>query len=333
MLTDRTPNVGPLSDRVPDLVAMELLVAVREHGSLGAAGAALGMSQQAASWRVRALERSLGTALVSRGPRGSRLSDHGRLVTQWADAVLEAAARMDAGLAALRTDLADRLDVAASLTVAEHLLPGWLIGLRDRRAAHGLAPLGVRLRPMNSDAVADEVRAGRVPLGFVESPEPPPGLRSRTIRHDALVLAVPPGHLWARSGTVSAQVVAGTPLVSREEGSGTRRTLLEALTPHLQQGGTLAPPALEVPSAAAVRAAVVSGIAPGALSSLAIADDLALGRLVAVAVVDSDGAPVDIARPLRAVWLSGRTPPAGAARDLLAVAAHAGRPSRSEHRA
>ena len=35
----------------------------------------------------------------------------------------------------------------------------------------------------------------------------------------------------------------------------------------------------------------------------------------------SAGAPVVVDRPLRAVWRSGRTPPAGAARDLLAVAA------------
>jgi DNA-binding transcriptional LysR family regulator len=310
-----------LSDRVPDLLGMRLLVAVREQGSLGAAGAVLGMSQQAASWRVRALERQVGTALVVRGPRGSLLTDHGRLVARWADDVLEAAARMDAGITALQADLAGHLDVAASLTVAEHLLPGWLIGLRDGRTLHGLPAVAVRLRPMNSDAVAEEVRAGRVPLGFVESPEPPAGLRSRTVRDDALVLAVPPDHPWARRRTVSARHLARTPLVCREEGSGTRRTLLRALTPHLPPGGTLAPPALEVPSAAAVRAAVVSGIAPGALSGLAVADDLALGRLVAVTVVDEAGAPVPVVRPLRAVWRTGRTPPAGAARDLLAVAA------------
>ena len=314
-------TAGVLSARVPDLPGMQLLVAVREHGSLGAAGAALGMSQQAASWRVRALERQVGTALVARGPRGSRLTEHGRLVARWADEVLEAAARMDAGVTALQADLAGHLDVAASLTVAEHLLPGWLIGLRDGRALRGLPPVAVRLRPMNSDAVADEVRAGRVPLGFVESPEAPPGLRSRTVRDDALVLAVPPGHPWARRGTVPAAVVAATPLVCREEGSGTRRTLLRALTPHLPAGEALAPPALEVPSAAAVRTAVVSGIAPGALSGLAVADDLALGRLVAVTVLDADGGPVAVERPLRAVWRSGRTPPDGAARDLLAVAA------------
>jgi hypothetical protein len=51
------------------------------------------------------------------------------------------------------------------------------------------------------------------------------------------------------------------------------------------------------------------------LSSLAVKDDLAAGRLVAVAV---EG--VDLRRSLRAVWPAGQRP-TGPARDLLAIAA------------
>jgi DNA-binding transcriptional LysR family regulator len=312
---------------MPDLVALQLLLEIRERGSLGAAGAAVGMSQQAASSRVRALE----APIVVRAPRGSHLTREGLLLAEWADGVVEAAARMDAGIAALRVDRAAHLDVAVSLTIAEHLMPLWLKALADSRAAAGQSAVAVRMEPVNSDAVAAAVLAGRVALGFVEGPVVPAGLRFRTVAHDRLVVAVVPGHPWARRRWVPAAVLAETPLVSRESGSGTRHTLRTTLAPCLARAADLAPAALVVPNAAAARTSVLAGLGPGALSDLAIADDLALGRLVAVEVRDGDGAPVDMTRPLRAVWIGGAQPPAGPARDLVALArgGRARRPAQS----
>jgi DNA-binding transcriptional LysR family regulator len=102
--------------------------------------------------------------------------------------------------------------------------------------------------------------------------------------------------------------------VSRESGSGTRKALADALTEHLPPGTMMAAPAMELSSAGAVRAAVVAGAGPGAMSLLAVSDDLALGRLVEVHVAD-----VDLNRRLRAVWQGAAQPPVGPVRDLIAV--------------
>jgi DNA-binding transcriptional LysR family regulator len=99
--------------------------------------------------------------------------------------------------------------------------------------------------------------------------------------------------------------------VHREPTSGTRAALEAALAAHLP----LATPVLELSSTSAVRSAVSAGAGPAVLSSLAVQDDLAAGRLVAVAV---EG--VDLRRSLRAVWPAGQRP-TGPARDLLAIAA------------
>jgi hypothetical protein len=69
---------------------------------------------------------------------------------------------------------------------------------------------------------------------------------------------------------------------------------------------------LELSTSAAVRAAVLAGSAPALLSRLAVSDDIAMGRLQVVPVSE-----LDLRRDLRAIWLGGRTPPAGAVRDLL----------------
>lgn len=92
----------PLAHRVPDLGAMELLLAVARVGSLSGAARRLGITQPAASSRIRAMETRLGVALVDRSPRGSTLTAEGALVTDWARRVVEAAEAFDAGAQALR---------------------------------------------------------------------------------------------------------------------------------------------------------------------------------------------------------------------------------------
>ena len=50
----------------PDLEALRALTLVAEEDSISAAGARLGVSQQAVSLRIRSLERDLGVRLLVR---------------------------------------------------------------------------------------------------------------------------------------------------------------------------------------------------------------------------------------------------------------------------
>ncbi|MFI9240139.1 LysR family transcriptional regulator [Streptomyces sp. NPDC053079] len=295
----------PLAHRVPDLGALELLLAVARLGSLGRAARELGITQPAASGRVRSMERQLGVALVERSPRGSRLTDAGVLVTDWARRVVEAAEALDAGAQALRGRRDSRLRVAASMTIAEYLLPGWLIALRTERPG-----TAVSLLAGNSAAVAGRLLAGEADLGFVEGLDVPPGLDGAVVAHDRLVLVTAPGHPWARRrAPLAASELAATPLILRERGSGTRQVLDTALASY----GGLAEPLLELASTTAAKAAVVSGAGPSVLSELAIGEELATRRLVEIPVAD-----LPLRRALRAVWPRGQRP-TGPARDLLGL--------------
>ena len=108
-----------------DLTGFDLLLTVARLGSLGRAAAEHGISQPAASARMRQLEGQLRLALIERSPRGSRLTPAGALVADWAQAAWTRRA-LDAGVTALRREHESRLRIAASLTVAEYLLPAWL---------------------------------------------------------------------------------------------------------------------------------------------------------------------------------------------------------------
>lgn len=297
-----------LPDRVADLMPFDLLLSVARRGSLGQAAAEHGISQPAASTRISRLERRLGVALVERSPRGSRLTPDGVLVAGWAQAAIDAALALDAGVTSLRARSDAMLRVAASMTVAEYLLPGWLTALHAR--APGTA---VALTAGNSAEVAQAVLDGGADLGFVEGPGLAAGLAAQQAGADRLTVVVAPGHRWARrrSGITAAELAA-TPLVAREPGSGTRRFLEEALRE--QASLDRMPPVAELSSTTAIKSAVAAGIGPAVLSSLAVAPDLAAGTLQPVPV-----AGLDLGRKLMAVWPAGRQL-TGPAADLRAIA-------------
>ncbi|MET8769276.1 LysR family transcriptional regulator [Streptomyces sp. NPDC004658] len=291
-----------LAHRVPDLAALELLLAVARLGSLGAAAREVGITQPAASSRIRSMERQLGVALVDRSPRGSRLTDAGALVTDWARRVVEAAAAFDAGARALRDRRDSRLRVAASMTIAEYLLPGWLLALHAERP-----DTAVSLLAGNSAKVAELLLAGEADLGFVEGLTVPTGLDSTVIARDRLIVVTAPAHPWARRRRpLTAAELAATPLILRERGSGTRQVLDAAL-------GGLARPLIELSSTTAVKASAVSGAGPSVLSELAVGEELGMRRLVSIPV---EG--VSLRRDLRAVWPTGHRP-TGPARELLSL--------------
>ena len=135
----------------------------------------------------------------------------------------------------------------------------------------------------------------------------PVGLDAAVVAHDRLTVVTAPGHPWARRrGPLSAEELASTPLILREEGSGTRQVLDAAL-------GGLARPLLELSSTTAVKASAVSGAGPAVLSELAVREELSARRLVSIPV---PGIRLD--RALRAVWRTGHRP-TGPGRDLLGL--------------
>jgi len=300
--------------QLPDVESLQLLVLVGEHGSLTSAAAVAGISQPSASKRMSAFERRLGLTLLDRSRRGSALTPSGVVVCGWAQRVLDQMSVLVDGVAALRREHTPQLSLAASLTVAEHLLPVWLGDLRR------IAPeLHVGLQVVNSSRVCVLVSREGVELGFVESPGGLRGLRSRVVASDRLMLVVAPDHPWARRRRpVGAAELAATALISRESGSGTRETADRAL---VAAGFRPVTPLLELGSGTAVRSAVAAGAGPALLSELVVAPDLAAGVLTEVPTAE-----VDLGRTLRAVWRAGARP-SGRAADLLLVAARRRRSS------
>ncbi|MFI7481116.1 LysR family transcriptional regulator [Kocuria sp. M1R5S2] len=289
----------PISARLPALDELETAHLAARLGSVGAAARALGISQQAASRRIRAVETRLGLALFARSPRGVTTTARGAPVMEWIGDLLRAAENLSEGVATVAGR--GHATVATSMTVAEYVLPAWIMALRVRHPE-----LEVSVTTGNSAEVIAAVLSDEVQLGFVEGPAVPSTLERLPFAEDELVLVVPPGHPWARRTGIPPEELRRTPLVLREAGSGTRQTLEAALP-------GLVPPLVELGTTAAVKAAALAGNRPTVLSRLAVRHELDDGRLVAVPV---EG--LDLTRSLQVVRRPDR-PVRGAAAELLDV--------------
>src|SRR5829696_8338139 len=116
----------------PSLHALALYLGAVERGTITAAAEAARISQPAVSTHIKALERFYGTPLLERSGRRVRPTAGGRLVADYVRRALDLLDELDRAVADLQGLRAGRLELGASATIGETVLPA-VLG-RFRRA-------------------------------------------------------------------------------------------------------------------------------------------------------------------------------------------------------
>lgn len=267
---------------------LRTLVSIVEHGSLSAAARAKRISQPAVTKQVQRMESEIGLPLLVRGSRRRlELTPAGERVLAFARDTLASFEALERDLAALKAVGPGTLSLAASTIPGEYLLPGLLAGFRT---AH--PEVEVRVTISDTADVATKLLADRADIGLIGSAPRRPGLRLERLVGDEILLAVPPDHAFAGRETVSVEELRGQPLILREEGSGTRRSVEEALA---ASGLSLSQEAVAftLGSTQAILQAVAQGLGLGFVSARAAAQTTADGHLACVRL-----AGVDLSRSL-----------------------------------
>jgi DNA-binding transcriptional LysR family regulator len=255
---------------------LRIFVAVAEREHLTQAADALNLTPSAVSSAIRVLEERYGIALFHRTGRRIELTETGHAFLPEAKATLARAESTDLFLTEVGGLKRGTLTLAASQTVGAYWLPPLLIRFHAAYPA-----IDMRVGSGNTVQVAEAVLEGQVELGFVEGAVDHPALSQRIVARDRVVVVAPAGHpLLGRP--VEAEDLLAARWVLREAGSGTRSALTTALATHGVKEAAL-DIALSLPSNEAVRSAVLAGGALTAISALAVADDLASGRLARIA--------------------------------------------------
>ncbi|MCL8013349.1 LysR family transcriptional regulator [Streptomyces sp. AS02] len=222
----------PNQHEFPELstVWLRAFLEVARQGSFTVAARTLGWTQSAVSRQISSLEGALGGApLFDRLPRGVRLTEAGRVLVPYAEAVAESLHGAVRELAALREVAGGRLRFGAFATADAGLVPQALAAFRARHPRvlvtreEGFTPV-----------LLDRLTAGHLDLAVVSTTGRAP-LEAYQVHHlldESLYVAVPAAHpLVDRDGPVRLGRLADADWISgssRPEG-----TLLDAA---LRQG-------------------------------------------------------------------------------------------------
>ena len=258
----------------PDLLTTFL--AVVDAGRISAAAHMVHLSQPAVTARIGNLEKALGVQLLIRSVGGVKLTAAGQKFYDQAKKIygLLDEAAFDAGRAKAPRG---RLVIAASTTIADHLLPQLMFEFKRR-----CGELSLILNVANTEEVLRQVSKGNVPFGMVEGHARAASLRLEPFIEDEIVLVGPPSIVGVPRHAVD---VLKRPLIGREMGSGTRAVVERAL----RKTGVWSKNfsyAAELGSTEAIKSAVGVGLGLAFVSSCAIKNELALRKLIVIPLVD-----------------------------------------------
>ncbi|MBI5441407.1 MAG: LysR family transcriptional regulator [Deltaproteobacteria bacterium] len=293
-----------------NLKQLEVFLAVVEHGSFSAGARESYVTQSTVSQHVAALEEELGVRLLERSRNGIALTEAGKILKRHARQVLGDIQAAHEAIRRFRGIEKATLRVAASTIPGGYLIPAVLVTMCER-----FPDLSVALLQGDSRDTIDRVASQEAELGVVGNRFEERGLTYVPVGNDEICLVVSRGHAWADRASVALADFPGAPFVVREPGSGTAKTVAEALTAAGVNTGGLRIRA-HMGSNEAVKAAVMAGLGLSFLSEAAVRREVERGDL---SIVPVEG--LRISRRFHLVRRTGRelSPAATAFWDLMVI--------------
>lgn len=190
---------------------------VVEHGSFSAAARAMHLSQPAVTMQVQALEADLGVTLLDRQYRKVETTEAGTALLPYARRVLSEIESARLELGALSGTVSGRLELAASTTPGQYVLPRLLGSFLKEHPE-----VTVALSVMDTAQVIEAVESGAAGLGMTGAEIRGAKVRFEQLGVDELVMICPADHELAGVVGVTTGRAAQAPFIMREEGSGTR---------------------------------------------------------------------------------------------------------------
>ena len=265
-----------------DLWQLHIFCRVVEWRSFSKAAEAVHLSQPTVSSHIKDLEAHFGCPLIDRLSKEAVPTDAGRLLYGYAQRLLALREEIETAMAQYQGKTRGRLVIGGSTIPGGYLLPR-VVGQFKKRYPQVMLSLTIA----DTDRIIAGVLEGALEFGVVGAESRDKNILQEILISDEMRLIVPARHPWASKKKIALALLLTEPYIAREQGSGTLQSLKESLKRKGHDGGELNIVA-EMGSTEAIRQGIKEGIGVSILSTLAIAEDLASGRLKAVAVEGLD---------------------------------------------
>jgi DNA-binding transcriptional LysR family regulator len=262
-----------------DLRVLRTFVAVAEQRHFARAASLCNLSQPAVSHQIALLEEEIGTRLLNRASRRVSLTVAGEVLLEEARRILAAVDRAHERMQEVVRGAVGRIRLGATTTPGLYLLPSLIA---NYRAEHDAFDLRFEIAPAHE--IAKRVAQNDLDMAVIGGEPPTVELQTRRLTTDDFVVVAPPRSPLARVGSVKPSQLESHTWLLREEGSETRKAT--AMWWHRYRLTPSRTMVFDGPEA--VKRGVMASLGLAMLSRVAVADDVAAGRVAMVSI----GAPL-----------------------------------------
>ncbi|KUO67139.1 MAG: transcriptional regulator [Gracilibacter sp. BRH_c7a] len=198
---------------------------VAETRNITLAAKRLHMSQPSISIQIQNLENQYGAKFFERTNKGVTLTHAGKIFYQHICQVIQLMKEAGEKIADLTEDKRGLIHVGATFTIGEYVLPLILGYLNEVRP-----DIDFKAKIANTETIAQDVLEKRIHVALVEGPIPQNReLVVENFWQDELVVVVPYHHPLATRSSVTIAELTKERMITREQGSGTRKVMEIAL--------------------------------------------------------------------------------------------------------
>ncbi|MDP4159707.1 MAG: LysR family transcriptional regulator [Bacillota bacterium] len=238
--------------------------AVAETKNITLSSKKLHMSQPSISLQIQNLENQYGARFFDRTNKGVTLTKEGEIFYAHVRSVLDILSNAKEQISAAK-DQRRLIYLGATLTIGEYILPNILAFLYKTHP-----DVDFKVKIANTESITQDVLEKKIHIGLIEGPVPRhKDLNVESFWEDELVVVIPDFHNWASRDSITLAELPLERLVTREDGSGTRKVMEMALK---ERG--LDPDQLnitmELGSTQAIKQVVSAGLGVTIISSLTV---------------------------------------------------------------
>lgn len=265
-----------------DPIALNTFLTVAELSSFSDAAKQLSVTQSAVSQIIRGLEDHLNLKLFLRNGRNIELTEEGQVLIPMAREIITNNLRVEQTMRSLQNEVIGDIQVGCTTSSGKYILPRHVAAFNRKYPKVNISVLVTSRKSM-----FNRIMAGDTHIGVSSKKIEHTYLEYARFFNDEIILIVPSDHKWATYGTIYPDDLLDQPILLREESSGTRDTLFDAL---IQRD--ISPDMLKVSmvlgNSEAIEMAVEEGLGVAFVSRLSSARGIQLGKICEVKVEGFD---------------------------------------------
>ena len=233
----------------------------------------LHMSQSSISLQIQSLENEYGVRFFDRTNKGVTLTKEGEIFYARIRSILDILTSLKEEMSVRAKDQ-KRLNqrrliyLGATLTIGEYILPNIMAYLSKTHP-----DVDFKVKISNTESITQDVSEKKMHIALIGGTAPQhKDLKVENFWNDELVVVIPHFHPWASKNSITLAELPNERLVTREEGSGTRKVMEMALKERgfdLNQLNVI----MELESIQAIKQVVSAGLGISIISSLTVSSE------------------------------------------------------------